>query len=348
MYEAFYKLSGNPFELNPDPDFYFASRGHSRAFAYLKYGIYQGDGFIVVTGDIGAGKTTMLRTLLQELDTEQILAAQLVSTHLDADDLLQAVCTAFGLTVKNIGKAELLAQFESFLGGLADAKRRALLVVDEAQNLTPRAMEELRMLSNFQRAGRPLLQSFLVGQPELREILRTPAMTQLRQRVIASYHLGPMGRDDTRAYVLHRLECVGWNADPKIEEIVFNRLFEATGGLPRRINAVCNRLLLGAYMGRKHLVGEAELAETVNEMRAEIGPESRQVAPVLSPDATGGPARAFQSAALMARLERIEKSVAQAVDILQQLAPPEGKPAAASAPAPAAKARPRFGARSGG
>jgi putative secretion ATPase (PEP-CTERM system associated) len=345
MYEDFYKLSGNPFELNPDPDFYFASRGHSRAFAYLKYGIYQGDGFIVVTGDIGAGKTTMLRTLLQELDTEQILAAQLVSTHLDADDLLQAVCTAFGLTVRNIGKAELLAQFESFLGGLADAKRRALLVVDEAQNLTPRAMEELRMLSNFQRAGRPLLQSFLVGQPELREILRTPAMTQLRQRVIASYHLGPMGRDDTRAYVLHRLECVGWGADPKIEEIVFNRLFEATGGLPRRINAVCNRLLLGAYMGRKHLIGEAELAETVNEMRAEIGPESRQVAPLMSADATGGPARAFQSAALMARLERIEKSVAQAVDILQQLAPPEGKPAAA--PAPAAKARPRFGARSG-
>jgi len=347
MYEDFYKLSGNPFELNPDPDFYYASRGHSRAFAYLKYGIYQGDGFIVVTGEIGAGKTTMLRTLLQELDTDKILAGQLVSTHLDADDLLQSVCTAFGLPVKDIGKAGLLARFEAFLGELADAGRRALLVVDEAQNLTPRAMEELRMLSNFQRADRPLLQSFLVGQPELREILRTPAMTQLRQRVIASYHLGPMGRDETRAYVLHRLQCAGWKADPKIDEIVYNRLFEATGGLPRRINAVCNRLLLGAFMGRKHLIGEAELAETVSEMRAEIGPESRQVAPAPAPD--GGPARPFMSAALMSRLERIEKNVAQAVDILQHLAPADARPVAPAAPAaPSPKGRPRFGARTGG
>jgi hypothetical protein len=237
----------------------------------------------------------------------------------------------------------MLAQFEFFLGGLVAADRRALLIVDEAQNLTPRAMEELRMLSNFQLSARPLLQSFLVGQPELREILRAPSMTQLRQRVIASYHLGPMDREETRAYVRHRLECAGWKGDPKIDDVIFHRLFEATGGLPRRINAVCNRLLLGAYMGKKHAIGEAELSETINEMRSEIGPESRQVAPALAPEGAAA-GRPFASTAVISRLERIEKSVAQAVDLLQQLAPPEGKPASPAAPKPG----PRFGVRSGG
>jgi len=342
MYKDFYKFSGNPFELSPDPTFYYASRGHSRAFAFLKYGIYQGDGFIVITGEIGAGKTTMVRTLLEELDSRQIVAAQLVSTHLDADALVQSVAAAFGLPIQDRGKAEVLSQFEAFLTSLAADQRRALLIVDEAQNLTPRAMEELRMLSNFQRGARPLLQSFLVGQPELREILRAPAMTQLRQRIIASYHLGTMDRDETRAYVLHRLQCVQWNGDPRLEEDIFNRLFEASGGLPRRINAICNRLLLGASMDQKHAVGAAELAETILEMRDEIGPESRQIAPAVAAEHAGG-GRPLLPASMVSRLERIEKNIGVAVDLLQQLVPPENKPAAAAP----GKPRPRFGARQG-
>jgi len=220
MYESFYGLTGKPFQLNPDPAFFFGSKGHSSAYSYLKYGVFQGEGFIVVTGEIGAGKTTLVRTLLAELDPRKVVAVQLVSTQLDADDLLRSVATAFGLPVKGTDKAHLLAMLEAFLTSLITEHKRALLIVDEAQNLTPRAMEELRMLSNFQLGDRALLQSFLVGQPELRNLLREPYMQQLRQRVIASYHLGPIDREETRAYIEHRLHRVGWKNDPEIEASV--------------------------------------------------------------------------------------------------------------------------------
>ena len=342
MYETFYKLTGNPFQLIPDPSFYFASKGHSRAFAYLKYGIYQGDGLLVITGEIGAGKTTLVRALMGELDTEKIVAGQLSSTQLDADDLVHAVAAAFGLPVQGLAKAEMLSQFETFLVGVVKSNRRALLIVDEAQNLTARAMEELRMLSNFQLGSRPLLQSFLVGQPELRDILRAPAMEQLRQRIIASYHLGPMDREEMRAYILHRLRHVGWSGDPKIDDAIMDRLFEATGGLPRAINTICNRLFLGAYLGGKHAIGSGELSETLNEMRDEIV----VAPPARAREATGGRdaagiARPLLSAALGARLERIETGVAAAIDLLQQIAQQDGKPAPASAPKPRGRFAPR-------
>jgi general secretion pathway protein A len=163
MYESFFGLTGKPFQLNPDPSFYFGSRGHKRAFAYLEYGLYQSEGFIVITGEIGAGKTTIVRSLLEQLDREKVVAVQLVSTQLDADDMLRAVGTAFGIPVKSVDKAMLLASLEAFLCQLAVEKKRALLIVYEAQNLAPRAVEELRMLSNFQLGDQALLQSFLVG-----------------------------------------------------------------------------------------------------------------------------------------------------------------------------------------
>src|SRR5450631_4872905 len=150
MYESFYGLTGKPFQLNPDPAFFFGSRGHKRAFAYLQYGLYQSEGFIVITGEIGAGKTTLVRSLLQQLDSTTVAAAQLVSTRLDADDILRAVGIAYGLPVRTVGKAVLLGSLEAFFCKLALENKRALLIVDEAQNLTPQAIEELRMLSNFQ------------------------------------------------------------------------------------------------------------------------------------------------------------------------------------------------------
>src|SRR6266568_1595649 len=202
MYESFYGLTGKPFQLNPDPAFYFGSRGHKRAFAYLQYGLYQSEGFIVITGEIGAGKTTIVRSLFEQLDREKVVAAQLVSTHLDADDMLRAVGIAFGLPVRTQSK-------------------RALLIVDEAQNLTPRAVEELRMLSNFQLGDQALLQSFLIGQPELRTMMQSQHMQQLRQRVTASYHLGPLDKTETQAYIEHRLHHVGWKGDPEFEAACF-------------------------------------------------------------------------------------------------------------------------------
>ncbi len=213
MYESYYGLSAKPFQLRPDPHFFYGSKGHKRAMAYLEYGLSQGEGFIVITGEVGAGKTTLVRNLLGHLPLDQIIAAHIVNTSLDPEDTLRMVVSSFGLPYEGQSKAELLNRLEQFLRTVDRQGKRALLVVDEAQNLNARTVEELRMLSNFQTDERSLLQTFLLGQPEFRATLHSPGMQQLRQRVIASYHLGPMDAAETRAYVEHRLATVGWQGD---------------------------------------------------------------------------------------------------------------------------------------
>ncbi len=291
MYESYYGLTASPFQLNPDPAFYFGSRGHSSAYSYLKFGVYQGEGFIVVTGEIGAGKTTLVRTLLSELDSNEVVAAQLVSTQLDGNDLLRAVAAAFGLPVKSATKAELLSTIEAFLTLLVTRNRRALLIVDEAQNLAPEAIEELRMLSNFQLGSKPLLQSFLVGQPELRDMLRAPSMEQLRQRVLASYHLGPMDQTETGTYIEHRLRKAGWKGDPAIAPEVFPLVYGYTHGLPRKINLLCNRLLLSAFLVEKHQILPADVTAVIEELRGEIGGGGFAPAPSVPITPSAAPAR---------------------------------------------------------
>jgi putative secretion ATPase (PEP-CTERM system associated) len=271
MYEPFYRLSGKPFQLSPDPSFFYESRVHRRAYAYLEYGLYQGEGFIVITGEVGAGKTLLVRNLLEHLDADQVVAAHLVSTQLDADDLLRAVAASLGLPIKGTDKASLLAELERFLNRLAAERKRALLIVDEAQNLTPRAVEELRMLSNFQVGGRALLQSFLIGQPELRRTLQGPDMQQFRQRVIASYHLSRLDALETRAYIEHRLKQVGWAGDPKLEDDAYASIFAFTDGIPRRINLVCNRLLLAGFLNEKHVLDATDVETVAREMKEELG-----------------------------------------------------------------------------
>ena len=270
MYESYYKLSGKPFQLNPDPAFFFGSRGHRRAMAYLEYGLHQNEGFIVITGEIGAGKTTLVRSLLQKLDPNKVVAAQLVSTQIDADDILRLVAAAFGVPSKNLDKAGLLLALETFLVSITAAGKRALLVVDEAQNLTPRAVEELRMLSNFQLEDHALLQSFLIGQPEFRDIMQSAEMQQLRQRVIASYHLGPLDVEETKAYIEHRLTHVGWSPDsPSFSADAFEDIYRASGGIPRRVNTLCDRLLLAGFLAEKLALTASEVAEVVAEMKEE-------------------------------------------------------------------------------
>jgi general secretion pathway protein A len=271
MYEAHFGLSGPPFQLNPDPAFYFDSRGHSNALAYLRYGVYQGEGFIVVTGEIGAGKTTLVRTLLEGLDQEKVVAAQVVSTQLESGDLLRAISNAFGIPLSGQTKAHVLASLEGFLNALVVTGRRALLVVDEAQNLDAEAIEELRMLSNFHVGNRALLQSFLVGQPELRTLMESASMEQLRQRVIASCHLGPLGFEETRSYVEHRLHHVGWDDRPHFDPRAFAAIHTATDGIPRRINLLCNRLLLAAFLGNKPNVDTEMVERVAAELRGETG-----------------------------------------------------------------------------
>jgi putative secretion ATPase (PEP-CTERM system associated) len=342
MYESFFGLTGKPFQLNPDPSFYFGSRGHKRAFAYLEYGLYQSEGFIVITGEIGAGKTTIVRSLLEQLDREKVVAVQLVSTQLDADDMLRAVGAAFGIPVKSVDKAMLLASLEAFLCQLAVDKKRALLIVDEAQNLTPRAVEELRMLSNFQLGDQALLQSFLVGQPELRSMMHGEQMQQLRQRVIASYHLGPLDKEETRGYIEHRLKHVDWKDDPKFDPACFDLIHTLTGGIPRRINTLCNRLLLAAFLAERHVLETADVQAIAHEIRDELGPDAAlSTMSIVDGDVPpSSPLMARLEAGRLhshfdnveARIDRLEKTVAAAVDLLHRLLYPE-KPAKPGTPA---------------
>jgi putative secretion ATPase (PEP-CTERM system associated) len=331
MYEAFYGLRGKPFQLNPDPAFFFGSRGHKRAFAYLQYGVHQSEGFIVITGEVGAGKTTIVRNLFEHLDRERLVAGQIVSTQLDADDMLRAVAAAFGLPIRAVDKATILASLEAFLCKLAVERKRALLVVDEAQNLSPRAIEELRMLSNFQLGQQALLQSFLVGQPELREMMQGREMLQLRQRVIASYHLGPLDNKETQAYVEHRLKHVGWKGDPSFDPAAFDLIHAATGGIPRRINTLCNRVLLAGFIAEKHALDATDVQAIVSEIHDELGPDPLNtpavaaLRPASHPTSTAGASvshaqiegwsRHFRD--IEDRIARLEKTVSAAVDMLQ-------------------------------
>ena len=269
MYESFYGLTCKPFQLNPDPSFYFASKQHRRAMAYLEYGLNQNEGFIVVTGEVGAGKTTIVRGLLNDLDSEKVVAAQLVSTQLDAEDTLRMIAGAFGVGTRNVGKSEMLLALEAFLVDVTRQGKRCLLIVDEAQNLAPRAVEELRMLSNFQFGTQALLQSFLIGQPEFRKIMQSPQMQQLRQRVIAACHIGPMDQDETQAYIEHRLKCAGSKGSPRFDAGAFEALFEASGGVPRRINAHCDRLLLSGFLSGKSEFTRVDVEEVARELREE-------------------------------------------------------------------------------
>jgi putative secretion ATPase (PEP-CTERM system associated) len=289
MYESYFGLSSKPFQLNPDPNFYFASKQHRRATAYLEYGLHQNEGFIVVTGEVGAGKTTTVRGLLNKLDVTQVVAAQLVSTQLDADDTLRMVAAAFGVRAESSGKSDVLLALESFLVDAARQGKRCLLVVDEAQNLTPHAVEELRMLSNFQFETQGLLQSFLIGQPEFRGILRSPRMQQLRQRVIAACHIGPMEPGETRGYVEHRLKCSGYAGPPLFDDEAYVALFKASNGVPRRINSLCDRILLAGFLGGKSSFGVAEVEEVAKEIHEET--LASGVAPQDTPGVAATPAR---------------------------------------------------------
>ena len=279
MYEAFYGLSHKPFQLNPDPAFYYDSKQHRRAKAYLDYGVMRHEGFIVITGEVGAGKTTILSSLLKRLDPAKVTVGQLVTTQLDAEDTLRMVGAAFGVRVTDMPKSQLLITLEAFLIGQATQGKRCLLVVDEAQNLTARAVEELRMLSNYQLGTRNLLQTFLVGQPEFRDILQRPEMEQFRQRVSASCHLGPLDLEDTRAYIRHRLQCAGSTGKPEFDDEAFALIFKESGGVPRRINQICDRVLLLGYIQNKQRLGEDEVQQVMVDLSHESAVAAKAAAP---------------------------------------------------------------------
>ena len=292
MFNDFYGLTGRPFQLTPDPAFYFESLTHRKAMSYLSYGLAQGEGFVVITGEVGAGKSTLVAYLMSTIDPSRLTAAQVVTSKLDGEELVHVVAQAFGLMIEGHDKATALGAIESFLHEEARAGRRCLLIVDESQNLSIEALEELRMLSNFQLGSHPLLQTLLLGQPEFREQLQqSPGLEQLRQRVIAAHHLDAMEPNEVQPYIEHRMKCVGWEGNPAFDQRVFSEIYAATGGVPRRINQIANRLLLlGAVEQRTRLDG-AMLSQVLNELMADgslalakrpapAQPASAEVAPV--------------------------------------------------------------------
>ena len=265
MYESYYKLSGKPFQLAPDPYFFFGSSTHKRALAYLKYGLSQGEGFIVVTGDVGTGKSTLVRTLFHSLEEkDDVVAAELINTQLDSTEILRMVAAAFGLAHKDNKKSSLLKNLENFFIARSKDGKRCMLVVDEAQNLPFETIEELRMLSNLVHDGKTLLQIFLLGQSEFRENLRAPILEQVRQRVTASYHLAHLDGEETQSYIEHRLTKVDWDNNPSFTAEAFQHIYDFSEGVPRIINTTCDRLLLYGFLEEKNKI-DGEIVKLVTE-----------------------------------------------------------------------------------
>ncbi|MCP5382870.1 MAG: AAA family ATPase [Kordiimonadaceae bacterium] len=267
MYSEFYNLTGKPFQLTPDPNFYFDSSTHHKAMAYLSYGISQGEGFIIITGEIGSGKTTLVGRLLQSLDPSEFVTAKIVTSQLDADNILKMVAAAFGIDIKVTDKAIMITEIEKFLRHNNKMGKTTLLLIDEAQNLTTQALEELRMLSNFQEGNKALLQSFLVGQPEFRDKWAfDPALEQLRQRVIATHHLSPMTAEETKEYIEHRLSLVNWQGNPAFSEDGYAEIFKYSGGVPRKLNTLCTRLLLFGAIEELEVIDGEVVKEVLEDM----------------------------------------------------------------------------------
>lgn len=281
MYDQFYGFTGRPFQLTPDPHFYFESGTHRKAMSYLGYGLAQGEGFIVITGDVGAGKTTLVGHLMNTIDPNRLTAVKLVSTQVEGDDLLRLVAEQFGIEWEGQSKAELLRSMEEYLREQARAGRRTLLIVDEGQNLAISALEELRMLSNFQLGGHSLLQIFLLGQPEFRQTLfHSPTLEQLRQRVIATHHLDPMEPEEVEPYILHRLGKVGWTGNPSFSPDAFEEIFDYSEGVPRKLNVLVSRLLLYGAVEQMHRITAQNVRSVVAEIEADRGIDASTLAPL--------------------------------------------------------------------
>ena len=269
MYTGFYNLKGLPFQLNPDHRFFFDKGPHKKASAYLRFGLSQAEGFVVMTGEVGAGKTTLINYVLAQIQGQERVTAKVDTTQLEAENFLRMVASAYGLEQEGADKATILRRLESFLRSVHQSGKRALLFVDEVQNLPYSSLEELRMLSNFHENQNALLQIYLVGQPEFKRTLAGPDLEQLRQRVIANYHLRPLNAEECRDYIRHRLTHVDWDNDPSFQDEALTEIFQETGGIPRRINLLCSRLLLFGCLEGLHDIGVDAVKEVISDMHEE-------------------------------------------------------------------------------
>jgi len=284
MYEEFYQLRSDPFALSPNPGFCYEHPSYSKARSYMRFALHRGEGFLLITGFPGTGKTTLVKELLGELEISRYKVATLVSTQLEADDLLRSVAFAYGLRIDHENKAIILRDLHDYLLNRRRSKLFTILIVDEAQDLPHHSLEELRLLTNMEEDNRPLLQVFLVGQPHLMEVLGDNSMEQLRQRITVATTIQPLSEAEVQGYIEHRLQVVGWHNDPAISDDIYPFIYQYSGGIPRKINMLCTRLLLHGYIEGKHSLDLTDMSTVVGELAEEqLGMSS--IMPVIPPPA---------------------------------------------------------------
>jgi len=321
-----YGFREHPFLMTPDARLFFASEGHSRAYAHLIYGLSQREGFVIITGEVGAGKTTLIERLCGELDPNLYAVARVVTSQVGGDDLLRLAAGAFRAPMDG-SKAQVLQGIGEALKAGSAAGRRHLLIVDEAQALSPEALEELRMLSNVTDGPRALLQTLLLGQPQLRRIIASPDLDQLRQRVLASYHLSGLSAEETHAYVAHRMRAVGWEGRPEWAAGALDLVHRFAGGIPRRINRLCSRILLSGALEGAEVLTPAMVEATAVELDDDLGGggasgllgAANTAEPLFAPAPPGGEDGRSMLDRLERRIETLEQSVQRRERVFNRL-----------------------------
>ncbi|MBV2092341.1 MAG: AAA family ATPase, partial [Candidatus Thiodiazotropha sp. (ex Ctena orbiculata)] len=266
MYESFFGFKDTPFRLSADEKFRYAHKNYLRASAYLAYALQQSEGFVMITGQPGSGKTTLVRDVISEIDNSKYNALNLVTSQLQAEELLRKVALEYGLPAETYNKATLLTSISKHLSDLYDRGQRSILFLDEAQNLSVNGLEELRLLSNLQKGNCSLLQIVLIGHDELRELVLNPKMEHIQQRLIATCQIKPMSAEQSREYIIHRLDIVGWQQDPQLADEVYGLVHQAAQGVPRKINHLMSRLLLFASLEEKHLLTDEDVLVIIDEL----------------------------------------------------------------------------------
>src|ERR1039457_3104763 len=266
MYLELFKLRELPFRLSPDPQFLYLSKQHARAKAYMESTIWFTDGFVVITGEIGAGKTTLIETFLRELQGD-VVVAQINQPQLSPTEFLQSILVQFGFTPFDMKKPEVLATLNQFLVEQHVSGRKVLLIIDEAQNLTNRVLEELRMLSGIETTKEKVLRIILAGQPELNDKLNSPELVQLTQRVRLRFHLSALSKVETNAYIDHRLEVAGSQGRRLFTDDTYPTIFRYTGGVPRLVNTLCDTAMMAAFGRDSDTVTAADLDTAIRELQ---------------------------------------------------------------------------------
>jgi len=305
MYTEFFGLSAKPFDLLPNPQFLYLSKGHRKALSYLQYGVQENAGFTLLTGEVGSGKTTLLRDIINKISSDVTLS-MIFNTRVDGYQLIAMINTDFGLETQGKDKVQLITELNDFLLEECTSNRQPIIIIDEAQNLSEEGLEEIRLLSNLEADNFKMVQIILVGQPELKQIIAKPSLRQLRQRISISCHLNPLNREESEEYIYHRLATVGSRDCVTFLDGVFDAIYRFSGGVPRLINLICDFLLLSAFVEETREID----MELVNDALTELSFDESVSSPSGFSASTSNQ-QSMPSSNLDDRLARIEENYAK-------------------------------------